>query len=134
MLTTINDATGRPFGYVLISVALNGADAERRAFMRRMAVLLVALPLAGCFPDQAKDVGACEAEAGRFYQTYKAVDPNDPSSKYIIECMADKGYDFVVTPSDCNSNHPLPTQAACYTPTSWFAGLLDSIRRWLEAN
>jgi hypothetical protein len=99
--------------------------------MRRLAVLLVALPLAGCFPDQAGDVGACEAQANRFYQTYKAVDPNDPSSKYIIECMADKGYDFVVTPSDCDSNHPLPTQAACYTPTGWLGGVYDWIRRLL---
>jgi hypothetical protein len=102
--------------------------------MRRAAVLLVALALGGCLPEPGKDIAACETQAGRFYQTYKAVDPNDPSSKYIIECMAAKGYDFTITPADCDSRHPLPTQPACYTPTNWLAGIADQIRRSLTAN
>jgi len=97
--------------------------------MRRKAVLLLALALAGCYPDQGSDIGACETQARRFFQLYKAVDPNDPSSQYLIECMAAKGYAFTVTPADCNSKQPLPTQAACYVPENWLAGLYDQARR-----
>ena len=60
--------------------------------MRREVVLLVVIALGGCLPDQAKDVAACRTEADRFYPTYEAVDPNNPSSQFIIACMATKGY------------------------------------------
>ncbi len=102
--------------------------------MRRIAVLLLPLLLAGCFPDQSRDVSACEVEASRFFQTYKAVDPDDTSSRYIIECMAVKGYAFTVTPNDCDSKRPLPTQAACYAPDNWLAAALDQVRRRISTN
>ena len=100
--------------------------------MRREVILLVALTLGGCIPHQAHDVAACQAEADRFYQTYHAVDPDDPSSQYIIACMAAKGYDFTITPADCDSRHALPTQPACYTPNNWFGWIVDRIRRQLK--
>jgi hypothetical protein len=102
--------------------------------MRRKAVLLVALALAGCLPDQSKDVAACEVEAGRFFQLNKAADPNTTVSQYIIECMAAKGYEFTVAPADCNSQQPLPTQAACYTPQNWLAGFYDQVHRRFRAD
>jgi hypothetical protein len=86
--------------------------------MRRAAVLLVAMTLAGCLPDRAKDMADCQNEASRFYKTYHAVSPDDPSSRFIIGCMAAKGYDFTITPAQCSSEHPLPPQAACYEPSS----------------
>jgi hypothetical protein len=101
----------------------------RGGSMKRKAVLLLALTLSGCFPDQSKDVADCETQAQRFYPPFKAVESTDPASRYIIECMASKGYEFTVTPSDCDSHHPLPTQAACYTPQNWAAALLDRARR-----
>jgi len=100
----------------------------------RKAVLLIALALGGCLPDRSKDMAACENEASRFFQTYKAVDPDSPSSQYIIQCMATKGYDFSIAPSDCDSKHPLPLQPACYTPENWFAGWIDQARRHLRIN
>ena len=102
--------------------------------MRRAAIVLAALSLSGCLPDQPKDVEACMGEASRFYQLTRAVDANDPPSRYIIECMAAKGYDFTVSPADCDSHHPLATQPACYVPANWFAGLLDAARRSLKLN
>jgi hypothetical protein len=93
----------------------------------------MALALAGCVPDQSKDVAACEAEASRFFQLNKAADPNNTVSQYIIECMGAKGYEFTVAPADCNSQHPLPTQAACYTPDNWLAGLYDQMHRRFRA-
>ena len=48
--------------------------------------------------------------------------------------MATKGYDFTIAPADCDSHHPLPTQAACYTPQNWLAALYDRVRRPLKSN
>jgi hypothetical protein len=86
------------------------------------------MTLGGCLPDRSKDVAACQTEAERFYQTYHAVNPDDPSSQYIIGCMAAKGYDFTILPVDCNSQHPLPTQSACYAPNSWLDWIIDQFR------
>jgi hypothetical protein len=106
--------------------------------MKRAAVLLLALTLAlglaGCLPDQSKDVFACESQASRFFQTYHAVDLNAPSSQYIMECMAAKGWDFTIQPADCDSHRPLPTQGACYAPQNWLAALYDRWRRPLKGN
>jgi hypothetical protein len=98
--------------------------------MRREVVLLVAFAMGGCLPDQVKtkDVAACRIEADRFYQGYNAVDVNNPRSRYIIACMAAKGYDFDVSPADCDSRHPLATQPTCYLSNDWFAWLINPFR------
>jgi hypothetical protein len=100
--------------------------------MKHALALLAVLSLGGCLPNQAKDVVDCQTEASRFYQTYHAVDVSDPSSQYIIACMDSKGYDFTVLPADCDSHHPLPTQAACYTPSNWLAADIDQLGRILK--
>ena len=96
--------------------------------MRRAAVLLVAMTLAGCLPDRAKDMAACQKEASRFYKTYHAISPDDPSSRFIIGCMAAKGYDFTITSAQCSSDHPLPPQAACYESSSWLFWIVEKFR------
>lgn len=105
--------------------------------MRRLACLIVVLAilplLSGCQPDQSKVMAVCEAEAARFFPIYRTADPASISSQYIIECMADKGYEFTVAPADCDSRHALPTQAACYEPQNWFAALIDRARRYFKA-
>lgn len=78
-------------------------------------------------PDRAKDMATCQRDASRFYQTYHAISPDDPSSRYLIGCMATKGYDFTISPAACSSAHPLPTQAACYEPSNWVIWLIDRI-------
>jgi hypothetical protein len=100
--------------------------------MRHRYFFLVLVGLAGCGPDQAKDVAACQSEADRFYPTYRANDLREPSSQYIVACMGAKGYDFTIVPTDCDSRRPLPTQATCYTPSHWFAGMLDRFRRMVQ--
>jgi hypothetical protein len=92
----------------------------------------MAIGLGGCVPNQAKDVATCQAEANRFYQTYEAVNPDDPSSKYIIACMVAKGYDFTISPADCDGRHSLPTQPACYAPNDWLDWIIDRFRRALK--
>ena len=102
--------------------------------MKRKAILLLALALAGCLPDQGKDVAACEAESRRFFPTFRTADPDDPASRYIVECMAAKGYEFDVDQADCNSAHVLSTQGACYVPQNWLAQVYDQARRRLKPN
>jgi hypothetical protein len=101
--------------------------------MRREVVLLMVITLGGCLPDQAKDLATCRKDADRFYQAYNAVDPDDPSSQYIIACMAAKGYHFTVLPEDCDSRYPFPTQPACYAPNSWLDWIIDRFRRVLKS-
>jgi len=101
--------------------------------MRREVVLLLVITLGGCLPDQAKDAAACRTEADRFYHIYKTVDPDDPSSQYIIACMAAKAYDFTIVPADCDGRHPLSTQPECYAPKSWPGWIIDQFRRTLKS-
>jgi hypothetical protein len=89
--------------------------------------LIVAINLAGCSPNKATDMAACQNEADRFYQGRKAADMDDPRSRYIIECMATKGYDFDVYPATCTDRHPFPTQPACFVPSNWLARMFDQI-------
>ena len=114
--------------------AMRGRNREASGQMKRTVVLLVAITLGGCLPDRAKDVAACRLEADRFYQVYQDVDVGNPRSQYIIACMAAKGYDFDVSPADCDSRHALPAQPACYTPNGWLAWLIDQFRRALKSN
>lgn len=93
--------------------------------MRREVLFIAALAVAGCLPDQAKDLTACRIQADRFYQGYDDVDVNNPRSRYMIACMAAKGYDFNFSPADCDSRHPLAIQPTCYAPNSWPAWLID---------
>jgi hypothetical protein len=102
--------------------------------MRRGFILLMSITLAGCAPDPAKDLGACRAEAERFYPMYKVADPADPSSQFIIGCMAAKGYDFTISPTDCDSQYPLATQPTCYAPNSWPNWFVYKFRRALNSN
>jgi hypothetical protein len=96
--------------------------------MRREIALLAAFALGGCLPDQAKDVADCRVEADRFYQGYNAVDVNNPRSRYIIDCMATKGYDFNISPDKCDSRHPLATQQTCYASNNWLVWIIDQFR------
>ena len=96
--------------------------------------MFLAIGLAGCLPDQAKVLDACRQDADRFYHTYEAVDPNHPSSQYIIACMAAKGYDFTALPTDCDSGHPLPTQSACYEANNWLDWSIEKVRHELKPN
>lgn len=101
--------------------------------MRREAVLLMLFTLGGCLPDKAKDLAACRQDADRFYQSYKSADPDDPKSQYVIECMADKNYDFSVSPADCDSRHSFPSQPACYVPHGWLDWSIDRLHDMLNA-
>jgi hypothetical protein len=87
--------------------------------------LLVAINVAGCSSNKAADMAACQKEADRFYQGRQEADMDDPRSRYIIECMSTKGYDFDVFPAACTDSHPFPTQPACFVRSNWLARMFD---------
>src|SRR5262249_50281827 len=91
--------------------------------------LLVACVVGGCLPNQAKEVATCRREADRFFQGYGSVDVNDPRSQYIVACMAARGYDFDISPADCDSRHALSTQSTCYVPNGWLASTFNLFRK-----
>ena len=84
--------------------------------------------VAGCSPDQARDVAACGVEADRFYQGYNTADVNNPRGQYVIACMAEKGYDFDVSPANCDSRRSLVMQPTCYVARGWMAWITDRSR------
>jgi hypothetical protein len=88
----------------------------------------MALALGGCLFDHAKGMADYQNEASRFYRTYHAISPDDPSSRFIIVCMAAKGYDFTITSTQCSSEYPLPPKAACYEPTNWVFWVIEKFR------
>ena len=98
--------------------------------MKREVILFMAIALGGCLPDRVKaeDVAACRMEADRFYQGHNNIEVNNPRSQYIIDCMAAKGYDFEISPADCDGTRPLAPQSACYAPQSWTAWIADQSR------
>jgi hypothetical protein len=79
-------------------------------------------------PDRGKDVDACQTEADRFYQGYRGPNVDNPRNRYVIACMGAKGYEFDVSPADCDSRHVLVSQAACFKPDSWLTQLLIKFR------
>ena len=97
--------------------------------MRIKLGLLIALFLGGC-SDQAKskDILACQDHADRFYQGYNNADMSSPRSKYIVACMATKGYKFEVSPADCDSRRALATQPTCYISEGWIALVMSWFR------
>lgn len=91
--------------------------------------MLAALTLGGCLQDQgkAKKIAACSRQADRFYG-YPTFNASSPRSRFIIGCMATKGYNFDIAPADCDSRHPLPIQPTCYTADNWIDRILDELR------
>jgi len=77
---------------------------------------------------RSNNMADCQKDASRFYKTYRAINPDDPSSRFIIGCMAVKGYDFMITPAQCSSEHPLPPQTACYEFSSWLFWIIEKFR------
>jgi len=93
--------------------------------MRRAVFLMMLVGLGSCSSGKAQDVAACQAEADRFYQAYRDDDVANPRGRYMVECMASKGYEFDVSPANCDSRRALLTQQACYVPTSWIGRFID---------
>jgi hypothetical protein len=95
--------------------------------MRFIVLILLMIASQGCTPEKRNNVNACRMDADRFYQGYQVDDVDNPRSRYIISCMAAKGYEFDISPTDCDSKRSLATQSTCYVSTGWAARILDRL-------
>ena len=120
-------------GHYEITVKPEGTRNRRRINeqFRGGVILALLLMLDGCVPDQTVSLAACQKEADRFFMGYRNDDPENPRGRYIIECMAAKGYDFTVKPEACDSRYPLTTQATCYSRRGWVNWIKFELRRHL---
>lgn len=86
--------------------------------MKRLWVLILTIPLCGCFADQKQQAAACEFEAMRTYHN----DPVAPEvDYYTLQCMRAHGYDFT-----CQTWKGYAGNYYCYEP-------MDRIGRWISA-
>jgi hypothetical protein len=98
------------------------------AALARVSVLTVGtINLLGCSQEKTISLAECQREADRFYQGYQTDDPSNPRSKYIIECMTSKGYDFDISSNKCDSRRALPTQSTCYASENWGVRKLETL-------
>src|SRR5262249_1890920 len=63
--------------------------------MKPVTIMMVALALAACTPEQ--DIGQCELEAIRLYPNNPPRWTEDEGSRYVVTCMKAKGYEFLLT-------------------------------------
>lgn len=94
--------------------------------MRAIFLLLLALPLTGCYADQKKQLAACEVNAAR--QFPRPV-PGQPF-KAVKDCMSAAGYRFIGwnTGIVCDMGAVVRgkpsatgTDALCFEPAGWLA-------------
>jgi hypothetical protein len=95
--------------------------------MRRAIILLAALTLSGCLPDRTAAMAECQKEASRFYQTYRATDPDSLGGHFLVGCMATKGYDYSIVATACSNRHPFPNQAGCYVSRTWLGWFAEQL-------
>jgi hypothetical protein len=101
--------------------------------MRWAILLFLALQLVGCMKDQERQLATCKLESMRLYQEPQFADPfaTLPYNKYIVTCMASKGYAMVVSDNKCVIGVNFVTQVECYKPTGWFE---RAVFDWLNSN
>lgn len=94
--------------------------------IRAIFLLLLALPLAGCYTDQKKQLATCEVNAAR---AFPRPVPGQPF-KTIKACMSAAGYDFIGwnTGIVCDMGAVVRGQASatgtdamCFEPAGWLA-------------
>lgn len=91
--------------------------------IRRCLVLLLVLPLAGCFEQQEAQLAKCQRE------TQPIGYPNDMrgfNADLMDNCMSTAGYRFDISHNDCELKPGIPIRvnAYCYVPAG-------AIQYWL---
>ena len=87
--------------------------------MRREAAFLMVVSLGSCSPNNAKNVTACRIEADRFYHMYKAVDPKDPGSQFVIVQRSAVPKKPNTATLNCASNVPRNTPSRAAEHDRW---------------
>ena len=98
--------------------------------MKRCLILLLALPLMGCFADQQQQLAKCiaEAELEHENETWLIADARQT---YVWLCMAAYGYRLNRQQSICHHTIPPMGDAAlyaqCYQPGGRFSLLIHKL-------
>lgn len=79
--------------------------------MKRILVILLALPTAGCLPEQKRQLASCEIEAIKFVPTERARDD------FIVTCMVAHGYEWRLANTKCKATSlTIFRDLHCYRP------------------
>jgi len=112
------------------NIEIRTRGGTRRAWIGFATIMMVALALGGCTPEQ--DIAQCELEAIRLYPNDPPKYTDDAGSRYVITCMKAKGYEFLLDEqarfrrepkagySAC-FGIPLVANPGCYESTGWRA-------------
>jgi hypothetical protein len=93
------------------------------AKQRTAFIVLIALPLSGCFVDQEQQVASCEFHARQTYpreQLATGVHIGD----YMQTCMKAHGYDWNLTDKRCQVTRTVERNPYCYMPDNSLDRLL----------
>ena len=96
---------------------------------RQFGFLAIAILLGGCTPGKVRAVAACEMEAMRLYPQQPRGYLGTQDSRYMIVCMAAKGYRITILAPGCDREQAFGYQPECYTPAGWVAATLDKWSR-----
>src|SRR5262245_51682497 len=98
--------------------------------MKRCLVLLLALPLTGCFADQQQQLAKCIAEAELEHENETWLTHN-ARQNYVWLCMAVNGYRLNGRQENCRQTiWPMgdaALYAQCYEPIGRFSGLIHKL-------
>jgi hypothetical protein len=83
--------------------------------MRWLLAVLVAIPVAGCFDDQKRQIAVCELDAIHTYPSER-LDVGGKIEHLIITCMRAQGYAFDMTDKRCPVEFGMATNPYCFVP------------------
>ncbi len=90
--------------------------------MKRTAILLLLLPLGGCFPAQKQDLARCVAQSSKTTQLDAMSDADerhDAIGESVVECMRQAGYQHNLADPQCIDD--VDFDVHCYMPRGFWA-------------
>ena len=103
--------------------------------MKRYLILLIALPLAGCYADRKQEqLARCVYDAETSYPNATWL-LGDARQSYVWLCMAAQGYTLSRARNTCTGNYSLASDAVlyaqCYQPSAKFPSLVYKFEKAL---
>ena len=95
---------------------------ERESRLKKLATLLLLLPLAGCYADQKRDLAQCvaQATAANPADTLSSADErHDAIGESVVQCMSHAGYQHNLADPQCIDD--VDFDIHCYVPKGLWA-------------
>jgi hypothetical protein len=90
--------------------------------VKKLAILLLLLPLAGCYADQKRDLAQCvkQSSAATPLDTISSVDErHDNIGESVVQCMQQAGYQHNLADPNCIDD--VDFDVHCYMPKGFWA-------------